>query len=85
MSTWQLQEAKARLSELVKIVETDGAQEITVHGKPVAVLLSRNEYERLSRKSESFADFMRRSPLYGLDELSLEREQTPTREIDLGS
>ena len=40
MSSWQLQEAKARLSELVKSAEHEGPQEITVHGRPAAVVLS---------------------------------------------
>lgn len=83
MSTWQLQDAKARLSELVRNLETEGPQEITVHGKPVAVLLSSKEFSRLSRRDESLIDVMRRSPLYGLDDLDLEREQTLTRDVDL--
>ena len=40
MQTWQIQTAKARFSELVKQAAEDGPQEITLHGKPVAVVLS---------------------------------------------
>ena len=40
MASWQLQEAKARLSELVKSAEQDGPQEITVHGRAAAVVVS---------------------------------------------
>lgn len=37
--SWPLQEAKARLSELLKIVEQEGPQIITVHGKPKAEIV----------------------------------------------
>ena len=83
MSTWQLQEAKARLSELVKGAEREGPQEITVHGRSVAVLLSRSEYDRLSGTGESLAAFMQRSPLGEVDDLDLSRDTSLTREVDL--
>ena len=41
MRIWQMQEAKARLSEVVKRAEADGPQDITLHGRSVAVVLSR--------------------------------------------
>jgi prevent-host-death family protein len=82
MTIWQLQDAKARLSELLRNLESEGPQEITVHGKPVAVVLSFDDYEKLSRKEESFVDFMRRSPLCGLN-LNLKRDKSPTRDVDL--
>jgi len=78
MDTWQLQEAKARLSEVIKRAAKEGPQKITVHGEPTAVVISSEEYERLKRPKESFVKFMRRSPLYGM-ELNLRREQTLTR------
>ena len=83
MQTWQMQDAKARLSEVIKRAEHDGPQEITLHGRPVAVLLSRSEFEKLAGRGQSFLEFMQNSPLYGLDELEFEREQTPTRDISL--
>jgi len=82
MSTWQLQEAKARLSEVIKKAKKEGPQSITVHGSPTAVVISRKEYERLKHPRGSFVEFMRRSPLYGID-LNLDREQTATRESDI--
>jgi prevent-host-death family protein len=83
MQAWQMQDAKARLSEVIKLAEHDGPQAITLHGRPVAVLLSRSSFEQLSGRSQSFVEFMRGSPLYGLDELEFEREQTETRDISL--
>jgi antitoxin Phd len=79
MSTWQLQEAKARLSEVIKKATKEGPQSITVHGQPSVVVISNKEYRRLKHPKESFVKFMRRSPLYGI-ELNLSREQTLTRE-----
>ncbi len=83
MRNWQMQEAKARLSEVIREAEREGPQEITVHGKPVAVVLSREQYERLAGTGESLAVFMRRSPLYGIEELELERDRSKTRELTL--
>lgn len=83
MSSWQLQEAKARLSELVKSAEHEGPQEITVHGRAAAVVISAREYARLRGGSTSLVAFMRKSPLYGADELEFVRDQSPAREVDL--
>ena len=52
MQTWQIQTAKARFSELVKQAAEDGPQEITLHGKPVAVVLSREAFERLNKRCD---------------------------------
>ncbi|MDH4164151.1 MAG: type II toxin-antitoxin system Phd/YefM family antitoxin [Nitrospirota bacterium] len=82
MNTWQLQEAKARLSEVIKKAKKEGPQSITVHGQPSVVVLSSGEYERLKRPKKSFVEFMRSSPLFGVD-LKLGREQTHTREADI--
>ena len=73
---------EARLSEVVKKAANKGPQEITVHGEPAAVVISSKEYERLKHPRGSFVEFMRRSPLYGL-ELDLRREQTLTREAEV--
>ena len=80
MQTWQMQEAKARMSELVKRAQTQ-PQDITLHGKSVAVVISRETFDRLSQAQDSLVDFMRRSPLFGADDIALEREQSRTREV----
>jgi prevent-host-death family protein len=83
MQAWQMQDAKARLSEVIKLAEHDGPQAITLHGRPVAVVLSRLEFEKLSGRGQSFVEFMQSSPLYDLDELEFERDQSMTRDISL--
>ena len=82
MQSWQMQEAKARMSELVKSAQIQ-PQDITVHGKSVAVVLSRVAYDRLARTGETLVEFMRRSPLYGEEDIVFDREQTANREVDL--
>ena len=82
MRSWQVQEAKARMSELVKCDQHE-PQDITSHGKSVAVVLSREAFDRLSRQQESLLDFMRRSPLHEADDVVLERDRSLTREVGL--
>ena len=84
MQVWQMQEAKARLSEVVKRAEADGPQDITLHGRSVAVVLSRAAFERLSGQQASVLEFMQASPLAGLDdELVFERNRSLTRKLTL--
>ncbi len=80
MQSWQMQEAKAHMSELVKRAQSQ-PQDITLHGKSVAVVISREAFDRLSQAQDSLVGFMRRSPLYGADEIDFERDQSLTREI----
>jgi prevent-host-death family protein len=63
---WQLQEAKAKLSQLVKRSEREGPQEITVHGQAKAVVLSKADYDRLSGKQPSIVDLMKSAGVYGV-------------------
>lgn len=81
MMRWQLQEAKARLSEVVNSARKS-PQEITVRGKPAVVVVSVEEYRRLREKKPSFVDFIRDSPLAGVD-LEIERDRTPGRPVRL--
>jgi antitoxin Phd len=80
--TWQLQEAKARLSELVRLAQESGPQTITVRGENPVVLISRRELDRMSAKRPDFWTFMRASPLKGLA-LDVERRRSRSRCVDL--
>ncbi len=83
MQSWQLQKAKAQLSDLVKSCQRDGPQEITVRGEAAAVVLSKRDYDRLRKGTRpSFAEFLRRSPLFGLD-LRIERSASRVRDVEL--
>jgi prevent-host-death family protein len=83
MQTWQIKTAKARFSDVVRNAKLDGPQDITVHGRSVAVVLSRELFDRLSGNSLSLVEFMQQSPLYGQDDLIIERDQSLTREMAL--
>jgi antitoxin Phd len=52
MGTWQLREAKARLSEVIKKAAKKGPHSITVQGEPTAGGLSNEEYDRLKHSRE---------------------------------
>jgi prevent-host-death family protein len=82
MSTWQVQEAKARFSELMRGADEAGPQTITVRGRRTAVLLSAKDYDRLSGRKSSLVALMRASPLAGID-LTVDRDRSPARDIDL--
>jgi len=82
MKTWQLQDAKAQFSELVRSAKKNGPQEITVRGRPEAVLVSAAEFERLKKRKPRFVEFMRSSPMMGTD-LDLTRDRSPVRDVDL--
>ena len=44
---WVLQDAKARFSELVRRVRSEGPQHVTVHGRDEVVVISAEEFRRL--------------------------------------
>ena len=82
MQTWQLQEAKGKFSEVVKRAQSQGPQNITVHGEAVAVLISRRDYLKLTHPQPGLVEFLRTSPLVDSG-LKITREQTDTRKIKL--
>lgn len=82
MGKWQLQEAKAHLSEVVRQAMHGGPQEITLRGEPSVVVISKVEYDRLTHPKPSFVEFIRHSPLAGTD-IDLERNRSYPRDIDL--
>jgi antitoxin Phd len=82
---WQVQTAKARFSELFQRARTEGPQRITRQGKESVVMVSDEQYARLTSKSrqpKSLVQFLRASPLVGV-ELDLERDQDAGRDIEL--
>lgn len=83
MREWALQDAKARLSEVVRLAMEHEPQEITLRGEPAVVVLSREDYDRLTQRRESLVEFIRRSPLYGADDVEFPRDQSLTREVEL--
>lgn len=81
MSHWQVQQAKARFSELLRDAQ-DGPQIVTVHGRPAAVVLSKKAYDRLANRKPSLVRFLNTSPLAGVT-LKIERDRSLPREVDV--
>lgn len=82
---WKLQDAKARLSEVVRRVREVGPQYVTVHGRDEVVVISGEEYRRLRGGKRTGADLiaaMQRFP--GGDDIDLEppRLPMPVRDIE---
>jgi prevent-host-death family protein len=53
---WQLQEAKARFSEVVRRAIDEGPQHVSLRGEPAAVILSEQDYRRLTSHRPSIVD-----------------------------
>lgn len=72
MATWGIARAKAQLSEVIYEAERRGPQKLSRSGREVAVVVSLQEWERLSATppsegaKESLADFIMKSPFHGL-------------------
>lgn len=82
MQTWQMQEAKAKFSELIKNVVNKEPQLISVRGKPTVVVISFDKYKNLTSHKMNFVELMRNSPLVGV-EINIERAVDKEREINL--
>ena len=79
---WQVQEAKAKFSELIRSAQTEGPQTITHHGHEEAVVLSKKDYDRLASPKISLLELCRNSPLYGVD-LKIKRNKSVSRPVEL--
>ena len=81
---WLLQDAKARFSELVRRVRSEGPQHVTVHGKDAVVVISAEEFRRLEggRSGEALIAAMQASPYREID-LEPGRDPMPVRGVEL--
>ena len=79
---WQLQEAKSKFSELVERTLEKGAQIVTRRGRKTVVILPFDEYERLTKRTESLSRFLLASPLVG-SELVIERDKSTPRSLEI--
>jgi prevent-host-death family protein len=80
---WQIQDAKARFSELVRLARERGPQRVTKHGRAAVVVVAAEEYDRLSMpKRGSLVQFFAKSPLRGSG-IRLDRGRDYGRAVDL--
>lgn len=78
--TWNLAEAKNKLSEVVNLALSEGPQTIT-RRKDAVVVISAEEYAELTGKRQGFKDFLMSGP--SLEGLDLGRDKTPMRDVEL--
>jgi prevent-host-death family protein len=79
---WQLQEAKNRLSEVVKAARTKGPQIITVRGKEEVAVVSLAELQRLRKRDVvSGKPWWETAPKL---DLRIERSRDTGRDVDFG-
>ena len=81
---WSLQDAKAKLSEVVRQARECGPQRVTVHGRDAVVIVRAEEFDRMRRpiSGRDLLAMMASSPLADVDfeRLSV---KSPVRDVDL--
>jgi prevent-host-death family protein len=81
---WLLQDAKARFSELVRRVRSEGPQHVTVHGRDEVVVIAAEEFRRLKGDltGEALIAAMQASPYQDID-IEPRRAPMPVRDTAL--
>jgi prevent-host-death family protein len=81
---WLLQDAKARFSELVRRVHSEGPQRVTVHGRDEVVVISAKEFRQLKGDltGKALIAAMQASPHRELD-IEPARSRMPVRKVSL--
>jgi len=81
---WLLQDAKARFSELVRRVRSEGPQHVTVHGRDEVVVIAAEEFRRLKGNltGEVLIEAIQSSPHRDID-IEPRRAPLPVRDVSL--
>ncbi len=81
---WLLHDAKARFSQLVRKVRSEGPQHVTVHGRHEVVVIAAEEFRRLKgdRTAQSLIDAIQSSP-YRDANIEPRRTSLPVRDASL--
>lgn len=81
---WRLQDAKARFSELVRRVQSEGPQHVTLHGKEAVVVVDAEEFRRLTgpRTGRLLVEALQASPHRDI-EIEAPRMAMPVRDVVL--
>jgi antitoxin Phd len=77
--TWQLQEAKQKLSKVVDAALNQGPQIITRHGKEVVIVIGYERFRKMTAPNQKLSDFFLNSPLVD-EELDLTRDKSAIRD-----
>jgi prevent-host-death family protein len=73
-AVWQLQDAKAKLSEVIKNTVQE-PQLITVRGAETAVVMSMDNYRKLVKPKPNLYEFLQNSPFQDI-EINTERNRS---------
>lgn len=81
---WHLQDAKARFSELVRRVHSEGPQHVTVHGRDEVVVIAAKDFRLLKgdRTGRALVDAMQASPYRDIN-IEPKRGPLPVRRVRL--
>jgi prevent-host-death family protein len=81
---WLLQDAKARFSELVRRVRSEGPQHVTVHGREEVVVITAEDFRRLNGDltGEALVAAIQASPYRDID-IEPRRAPMPVRDVTL--
>ena len=81
---WRLQDAKARFSELVRKVRSEGPQHVTVHGRNEVVVIAAEEFRRLKGDvtGQALIEAIQASPHREV-EIEPRRAALPVRDVSL--
>src|SRR5271155_1822300 len=81
---WLLQGAKARFSELVRKVRSEGPQHVTVHGRDEVVVIAAEEFRRLkgAKTGQALIKAIQASPHRDI-EIAPRRGVMPVRDVSL--
>jgi prevent-host-death family protein len=81
-NTWQLQDAKSKFSQLVENAMQNEPQFVTKHGNNAVVILSFEDYKKITKPQTDLVAFFRNSPLMDA-ELDISRNKDLPRQVDL--
>jgi antitoxin Phd len=81
VAVWQVQDAKAHLSEVIERARTEGPQTITRHGTERAVVLSINDYRELIAQRPDFKAHLLGGPK--VKDFSIERDRNVGCTVEL--
>ncbi len=73
LDRWELEDAKARFDEVVRLAEMKGPQLVTIRGKEIAVIIAPEEYKQLLSKPKGHQPLVRFLQGLGLHTLKIER------------
>jgi prevent-host-death family protein len=81
---WVLADAKAKFSQLVRMVHLEGPQHVTVHGRDEVVVIAADEFRRLkgSSSGQALIEALQASPHRQID-ITPERFRMPVRSVSL--